>query len=134
MAEPLEHQPVADRLVCPNCPADYPTPFSRRRISCRRCGTDFLAPDEARDGNGCPGDDGRETGPEARVEADRAVDDGSDNRIAPYLRTIRTSAPAIALGFNGVALGFWLAGAASFEIAVMSVLLVTNGVLFQDRL
>lgn len=133
MAERVEHHPVADRLVCPNCPADYPTPFSRRYISCRRCGTEFLAPDEARDE-----DDGYEIESEGdggtSLETDRRADDGDEDRTDRYLRTLRTSAPAIALGFNGVALGFWLAGVASFEVAVMSVLLVTNGVVFQDRL
>ncbi|MDG5817449.1 hypothetical protein [Natronococcus sp. A-GB7] len=134
MAEPVEHRPVADRLVCPNCPADYPMPFSRRYISCRRCGTEFLAPDEARGGDDCQVGDDREARSEAGAEADRSVDGGTDDRIDRYLSAIRTSAPAIALGFNGVALGFWFAGVASFEVAVMSVLLVTNGVLFQDRL
>lgn len=133
MAERVEHHPVADRLVCPNCPADYPTPFSRRYISCRRCGTEFLAPDEARDE-----DDGRRIESASRngpgLETDRRTGGSEEDRTGRYLRTLRASAPAIALGFNGVALGFWLAGVASFEVAVMSVLLVTNGVVFQDRL
>ncbi|WP_293031136.1 hypothetical protein [Natronococcus sp.] len=133
MAERVEPHPVVDRLVCPNCPADYPTPFSRRHISCRRCGTEFLAPDEARN---------EDSGPESQfeddagtgLETDRRADDGDGERTGRYLQLIRTSAPAIAFGFNGVALGFWIAGVASFEVAVMSVLLVTNGVVFRDRL
>ncbi|MFU8868804.1 hypothetical protein [Natronococcus sp.] len=129
MAERVEHHPVADRLVCPNCPADYPTPFSRRYISCRRCGTEFLAPDEARDeDDGCRIESSDRDGTD--LEADRRTDGDDEDRTDRYLRTLRAGAPGIALGFNGVALGFWLSGVASFEVAVMSVLLVTNGVVF----
>lgn len=131
MAERAEHQPIPDRLVCPNCPADYPTPFSRRYITCRRCGSEFLAPDDARDvgsdeanaewvvGDGCD---------------EEAADGSSDDRTRRYLQTIRTSASSIALGFNGAAFCFWLAGIVSFEIAAMTMVLVMNGYLVQDRL
>ncbi|WP_306056734.1 hypothetical protein [Natronococcus wangiae] len=130
MAERAEHQPIPDRLVCPNCPADYPTPFSRRYITCRRCETEFLAPDDARDaadeevGSDVP------VGDERREEA---AESGNE-RTHRYLEAIRASAPSVALGFNGAAFCFWLAGIVSFEIAVMTMVLVMNGFLVQDRL
>lgn len=159
MAERADPHPVADRLVCPNCPADYPTPFSKRYISCRRCGTEFLAPDEARDeddgtepdrdvergrelirrvrgsGDERPGDRAAERvdrRPDDRI--DRGADRRDEDRTARYLRAIRTSAPAVALAFNGAALSLWVLGLASFEIAVLTVLLVMNGVAVQKRL
>lgn len=151
MAERADHRPVADRLVCPNCPADYPTPFSRRYISCRRCGTEFLAPDEARreddgeakrerDEGGLepvrrtddPGDEriGRRTA----VRPDGRTDRRDDGRTRRFLRTIRTGVPAVAPAFTAVALSLWLLGLASFEVAAATTLLVMNGVAVRERL
>ncbi|MFC4436883.1 MULTISPECIES: hypothetical protein [Natrialbaceae] len=131
MAERAEHQQIPDRLVCPNCPADYPTPFSRRYITCRRCESEFLAPDDARDAGSDEADAEGVVGDERGEEA---ADGSSDDRTRRYLQTIRTSAPSIALGFNGAAFCFWLAGIVSFEIAAMTMVLVVNGYLVQDRL
>ncbi|AGB36444.1 hypothetical protein [Natronococcus occultus] len=154
MAERADPHHVADRLVCPNCPADYPTPFSKRYISCRRCGTEFLAPDEARDeddgtepdpesghepirrtdGGGAERVDGRESARRIDRRLDRGTVEGDGDRIGRSLRAIRRSAPVIALAFNVAALSLWGLGLASFEIAVLTVLLVMNGVAVQDRL
>ncbi|TYL40373.1 hypothetical protein CV102_02005 [Natronococcus pandeyae] len=131
MAERAEQQPIPDRLVCPNCPADYPTPFSRRYITCRRCGSEFLAPDDARDAETDEANAEEVVGDERSEEA---ADGRSDDRTRRYLQTIQTGAPAIALGFNGAAFCFWLVGIVSFEIAIMTMVLVTNGYLVQDRL
>lgn len=128
MGERVENQPISDRLFCPNCPADYPTPFSRRHISCRRCGTEFLAPDEARESVRAPADLHRLAADE---DADETPDEQTEYR---YLRAIQTSAPSIALSFNGAAFCFWFAGIVSFEIAVMTILLVMNGLIVQERL
>lgn len=140
MTERVETQPTSERLFCPNCPADYPTPFSRRYIDCRRCGAAFLAPDEARI-SVIRSDSLRDrsidtsTVDDSAVGRDEALDEELDEEQPhQYLRTIRTSAPTIALGFNGAAFCLWLAGIVSFEIAVMTTLLVMNGFVVQDRL
>jgi hypothetical protein len=137
MSERVEHQPVPGRLVCPNCLADFPAPFSRREITCRRCGSAFVAPDEARDGTSgrC---DWRSDGSEKRtgtehgdVRNDRGGDRGG--RIRRALRTVEGNAATVALCFNAAAFCFWLAGVASFEIAAMTMLLVMNGFVVQQR-
>ncbi|NKE34457.1 hypothetical protein GWG54_01240 [Natronococcus sp. JC468] len=147
MAERADHRPVADRLVCPNCPADYPTPFSRRYISCRRCGTEFLAPDEARREAERERDEGglepvRRTdeptdarvGRRTAVGPDGRTDRRDDGRTPRFLRAIRTGVPAVAPAFTAVALSLWLLGLASFEVAAATALLVMNGVAVRERL
>lgn len=137
MAEHVERQPVPGRLVCPNCPADFPAPFSRREITCRRCETAFLAPGEARDGTsgGCDwGSDGREERTETSSDDERnggGID--RDDRLRRSLRIIEGNAATVALCFNAAAFSFWLAGAVSFEIAAMTMLLVMNGFVVQQR-
>jgi hypothetical protein len=145
MAERIERQPLPDRLVCPNCPADYPTQHARRYITCRRCETSFLAPDDARTRTEektrtVParehGSDSTEqaTGSACELRFDESASAGDGERASRLLRAIRRGTPMLALGFSVAAVCFWAVGAVTFEAAVLTMILVTNGALVESHL
>ncbi|WP_254524182.1 hypothetical protein [Natrinema caseinilyticum] len=118
MSEHGESEPLSERVLCPNCPADYPAPFSSRHITCRRCGTEFVAPDEAR---------------ETWTETQGEWSDSTDEREAEATSTspatvIVNQFPTIALGLNALAVLLWVSGTVSFELAVLTILLVTSAI------
>jgi hypothetical protein len=133
MSERVKRQLIPDRLVCPNCPADYSALYSRRHITCRRCGTSFLAPDDGR--KGADRTDRTDTpAREFRFDESSSVEDRGDGRQMRLLvQKIRGGTPLFALGFGVVAVCFWVVDAVSFEAAILTMVLVTNGALVENQ-
>ena len=114
---------VSDRVFCPNCPADYPPPFSSRQITCRRCETEFLAPDDARTSR-----------TDAVTERSDAVAERDAEAKSPSLpRVFIDQFPNIALGLNTLSALLWVAGIVSFEVAAMTILVITSAIVTERR-
>ncbi len=123
MSEQGESERASERVLCPNCPADYPTPFSSRQITCRRCGAEFVAPDDAR-------------APWTATAADwsTTTDGHSAETTSELLRSVVVDQfPSIALGLNTLIVLLWACEIVSFEVAVMTVLLVTSAIVSEPR-
>lgn len=112
MSEQAVPQHVPERILCPNCPADYPHPFSEQHICCRRCGTRFLAPTDARTPKNA--DDQWTTESPIAHDITRAFEGIVDHF------------PLIGLSFNLLAVALWLGGYVSFEVTVLTILLITS--------
>ncbi|QLG48174.1 hypothetical protein [Natrinema halophilum] len=125
MTEYREPERISERILCPNCPADYPIPFSSRHITCRRCGTEFVAPEDA-----------RTTWTEKEIDGEwNDVADGTEARdqSVSLASVIVTQLPTIALSLNAVAVLLWVSGIVSFEIAVLTILLITSAIVTEQH-
>lgn len=120
MSKRARSEPASDRILCPDCPADFPTPFSSRYIHCRRCGTEFVAPDDART-------------PRATDDEEWDDPDTDETDAKPALSAMGECFPTIALCFNLATALLWSVGYVSFESTVVTIALITSALVVENR-